>query len=49
MGVAQTLCSLTPVFILPLAHLIHREHITPRAALGALAAVAGCGLLFWEA
>ncbi|MCK6485691.1 MAG: DMT family transporter [Phycisphaerae bacterium] len=48
-GVAQTLCSLTPVFILPLAHLIHREHITPRAALGALAAVAGCGLLFWEA
>ncbi|HNQ24142.1 MAG TPA: DMT family transporter [Phycisphaerae bacterium] len=46
LGVAQTLCSLPPVFILPFAVLIHKEHISARAVLGALIAVGGCALLF---
>lgn len=45
-GVAQTLCSLTPVFLLPFAVLIHKERISPRAAVGAVIAVAGTALLF---
>lgn len=45
-GIAQTLCSLTPVFILPLAAWIHKEKITPRAVIGAFLAVGGSALLF---
>jgi drug/metabolite transporter (DMT)-like permease len=45
-GVAQTLCSLTPVFILPFAVLVHKERISPRAIIGAVIAIAGCALLF---
>lgn len=46
LGVAQTLISLTPVFILPLVMWIHHERVSVRAALGALVAVAGTALLF---
>lgn len=46
LGIAQTLCSLPPLFLLPVAALIHKEHITPRAILGALMAVGGIALLF---
>ncbi|MBN1514783.1 MAG: DMT family transporter [Phycisphaerae bacterium] len=46
LGVAQTLCSLPPVFILPFAVLIHKERISPRAILGALVAVGGTAILF---
>lgn len=46
LGVAQTLCSLPPVFILPLAALLYGERITPRAVIGALAAIGGAALLF---
>ena len=46
LGVAQTLCSLAPVFILPFAVLIHKERVSPRAALGAMVAVGGSALLF---
>lgn len=46
LGIAQTLCSLAPVFILPFVVLIHKEHISPRAAIGAAIAVAGSALLF---
>jgi len=46
-GVAQTLCSLTPVFLLPFAIAIHKERISPRAAVGAVIAVAGTALLFF--
>jgi drug/metabolite transporter (DMT)-like permease len=45
-GVAQTLCSLTPVFLLPFAVIIYKERISPRAAIGAIVAVAGTTLLF---
>ncbi|HUU85156.1 MAG TPA: DMT family transporter [Phycisphaerae bacterium] len=49
MGVAQTLMSLTPVFILPFAVLVHKERISPRAVIGALIAVGGSALLFFNA
>jgi len=45
LGIAQTLCSLPPVLILPLAWAIHREAVTQRAVLGAFLAVAGAALL----
>ncbi|MFG0328360.1 MAG: DMT family transporter [Phycisphaerales bacterium] len=45
-GVAQTLISLTPVFILPFAAWISKERITPRAIAGAVIAVLGAALLF---
>ena len=47
-AVAQTLCSLTPVFILPFAVMIHKERVSPRAAIGAVIAVAGVALLFFN-
>ncbi|MBN2559931.1 MAG: DMT family transporter [Phycisphaerae bacterium] len=47
-GVAQTLCSLTPVFLLPFAVVIHKERISPRAVVGAVIAVAGTALLFFK-
>jgi len=46
LGVAQTLCSLPPVFILPFAVFVHKEHVSPRAILGALVAVGGTAILF---
>ena len=48
-GIAQTLMSLVPIFVLPYAAFIEREHVSWRAALGALVAVAGVALLFREA
>jgi drug/metabolite transporter (DMT)-like permease len=46
LGVAQTLCSLPPVFILPFAVLIHKERVSPRAVIGAVIAVSGTAILF---
>lgn len=46
LGVAQTLCSLSPVLVLPLTRAVYGEAITPRAVLGALVAVGGSALLF---
>lgn len=46
LGVAQTLCSLSPIFILPCVAVIHGEHVSPRAVFGAVVAVAGSALLF---
>jgi drug/metabolite transporter (DMT)-like permease len=46
LGVAQTLCSLPPVFILPFAIAIHKEHVSPRAVIGAVLTVTGVALLF---
>lgn len=48
LGVAQALCSLVPVFILPFMIVIHKERVSPRAALGALTAVAGSAVLFFR-
>ncbi len=47
-GVAQTLCSLPPIFLLPFAAAIHKERIGMRAILGALIAVAGSALLLLQ-
>jgi drug/metabolite transporter (DMT)-like permease len=45
-GVAATIMALTPVLIIPVVVLLGRERVSPRAAVGALLAVAGSGLLF---
>ena len=44
-GIAQTLISTSPLFILPIA-LLSGERVTPRAVLGVLVALAGVWLLF---
>jgi drug/metabolite transporter (DMT)-like permease len=46
LGVAQTLCSLTPIFILPVLAIAYKEHISVRATLGAVLAVFGSAMLF---
>ncbi|MFN0137354.1 MAG: DMT family transporter [Phycisphaerae bacterium] len=45
-GIAQTLCSLSPIFILPALAFIQRERISIRAVLGAMLSVAGGAMLF---
>jgi drug/metabolite transporter (DMT)-like permease len=45
-GVASTLTSLTPVFLLPLGWLFFKEAITRRAVVGTALAVAGTAILF---
>jgi len=47
-SVAQTLCSLSPIFLLPFAATIHKERIIMRAIFGAIVAVAGSALLFLQ-
>lgn len=47
-GVAQTLCSFPPIFILPFTVFLYKERISVRAVLGAVIAVAGGALLFFE-
>jgi drug/metabolite transporter (DMT)-like permease len=46
LGVAQTLCSLTPIFILPFVIVVQKERISARAFLGAVLAVLGTAILF---
>lgn len=45
LGVAQTLCSMAPLFLLPFAALMYKERIGRRAIIGALAAIAGSAVL----
>lgn len=45
-GVAATLMSTSPLFVLPLAALVDRQAITRREVLGAIVAVSGVALLF---
>ena len=45
-AVAATLMSTVPIMILPLVILVRKEHVGPRAVLGAVVAVAGVALLF---
>lgn len=44
-GVASTFLSLVPVFIIPFSIFIHKEHVSIRAAAGAVIAVSGIYLL----
>ena len=46
LGVAQTLLTLSPVFILPATAVMHSERISSRAAIGAVIAVGGAAMLF---
>jgi drug/metabolite transporter (DMT)-like permease len=48
LGVAQTLCSLVPIFILPLSVVLYKERISPRAIIGVFIAVGGSALLFFR-
>lgn len=48
-GVAATLSSTSPIFVLPLAHYFLKEHISPRSIWGAILAVGGIALLFVRA
>lgn len=44
-GVASTFLSLVPIFIIPFSIFLHREHVSFRAAAGAVIAVTGIYLL----
>jgi len=44
-GVASTFLSLVPVFIIPFSIFLHKEHVSIRAAAGAIIAVSGIYLL----
>jgi len=45
-GIAATLMATTPILVLPLVILVNKERVSPRAAWGAVAAVAGVALIF---
>lgn len=45
-GVASSIMATTPVLIIPLVAVIHKEPITTRGVMGALAAITGVTLLF---
>ena len=45
-GIAQTLLSLSPVFILPFAAFLYHERISLRTVMGVVVAVGGSALLF---
>lgn len=45
-GIAATLMSTTPILILPLVMIVHKEKVTARAAFGAVLAVAGVAMIF---
>ncbi len=45
-GIATTLMALTPITIIPIAQITHKEKITPQMIIGTLIAVAGVALLF---
>lgn len=47
-GIAQTLCSLSPVLVLPVVAVVYREKVSPRAVYGALLAVAGVSVLVFN-
>jgi len=46
LGVAQTLLTLAPVFILPATAIMHHERISLRTTIGAFIAVGGAAVLF---
>ncbi|MEE8170711.1 MAG: DMT family transporter [Phycisphaerae bacterium] len=48
LGVAQSLSSLAPIFIIPVVAILYKERITSRAVLGAAVAVGGSSLLVFQ-
>ena len=47
-GIAATLMSTFPVVIIPLTMIVHKEHPSWRAVVGAIVAIAGVAMLFIE-
>ena len=47
-GIATTLMAMTPIAVIPMVVLIHREKVSLRAILGAVIAVAGVALLVMD-
>jgi drug/metabolite transporter (DMT)-like permease len=45
-GIASTLMSLSPVFLLPLSHWVFKERITQRAIVGTVVAMVGVAIIF---
>ncbi len=45
-GVASTLMSMVPIFILPVSKFIFKEDLTPQAIIGAILGVSGVAMLF---
>ncbi|MEA3397985.1 MAG: EamA family transporter, partial [Chloroflexota bacterium] len=45
-GIASTLMTLSPVFLLPITHWIFHERIPVRAVMGALVTLAGVAMIF---
>jgi drug/metabolite transporter (DMT)-like permease len=45
-GIASTIMSLTPIFLLPISYVVFHEQITQRIVLGTVIAFAGTALLF---
>jgi drug/metabolite transporter (DMT)-like permease len=45
-AVSQTFVALLPIVIIPFVMVIHKERVSPRAAMGAVVAVAGVAILF---
>lgn len=46
-GIATTLSSLTPIFLIPVGYFVFGDKASPQALLGTVIAVAGTGLLFF--
>ena len=45
-GIASVLTSLSPIFMLPIAHFLFKEHLGWQAIAGTLLAMAGVSILF---
>ncbi len=45
-GIASTLMALTPIFVLPIAHYIMKERVSPRAVFGTVVALVGVAIIF---
>lgn len=46
LGIASTLMATSPIIMLPLSHLIHRENLSVKTILGTIVAVFGVAILF---
>lgn len=47
-GIASTILSLVPIFLIPFAIFLHKEHVSNRALLGTVVAFCGILLLLYE-
>ena len=47
-GVSQTIFSLIPVLVLPMASIFYKERVTLKASLGAVVAILGVIILIWR-